>query len=77
MVLLPEFTDVLNKIAEQLPEGYLIEINVEKDSGWIRLWDAESDVYLDPEHFTSVDSNIEEQIEDAIRYAKGDIDDGT
>jgi len=54
-----------NKAAKELPEGYLIEFNVEKDAGWVNL-------YYDGEEvgFATNYESIIESFLDALEHAK-------
>jgi hypothetical protein len=61
--------ELLNKAAEQLPRGYEINICVEKDAGWVDLYDplgAKVDLCnSDEPFFAQVDLAIEAAIKDA------------
>lgn len=57
--------DALNLAAKELPEDFIIEINVERGAGWVTLYDGHgNDVSL------AGDGTISEQVEDAINQAK-------
>ena len=52
--------------AEEMPEGYVIEVNVESGSAWLNMYGPNgSDIEL-PE---CVDSALAEQIQDAMHHA--------
>nr|WP_289108733.1 hypothetical protein [uncultured Halomonas sp.] len=56
----------IENAARELPEGYVIEVNVESGSSWINMYGPNgSDVKL-PE---CVDSTLAEQIDGAIEHA--------
>tara|TARA_R100001530_G_scaffold129622_1_gene100055 strand:+ start:94 stop:309 length:216 start_codon:yes stop_codon:yes gene_type:complete len=57
----------IEEAAELLPEGYVIELNVENGAGWLNMYGPDgSDVEL-PE---CVDSTLAEQIQDAMHHAQ-------
>lgn len=60
------FDEVLNLAAKDLPEGYVIEICVEKGSGWVDLYGpGYSDLGLDCTY-----EGIEADVKLAIHVAK-------
>jgi len=59
---------VMEDAARELPEGYVIEVNVESGAAWINMYGPDgSDIEL-PE---CVDSTLAEQIDSAIEHAVG------
>ena len=55
----------INHAAEELPEGWIIEINVENGSAWVDLYDGSGN----HSHFHAV-GTISEQVSEAISHAK-------
>lgn len=55
----------INRAAAELPEGWIIEINVERGAGWVSLYDNEGMSVVICE-----DGTLSEQVSDAIDYAR-------
>lgn len=55
----------INRAAAELPDGWIIEINVEAGAGWVTLYDGCGNS-LD----VAGDRTINEQVSEAISYAR-------
>lgn len=58
----------INSAAEKLPESWMVSIDVEGGYAGVSLADPFGEV-IPNDDFTSCDSTLAEQIEDAIAYA--------
>lgn len=57
----------LQQCAEELPDGYIVEISVERGSGWLNLFDGKGDLLDFP---CNREYGLVEQVIDALEYAK-------
>ena len=59
--------EIVNKICNQLPEGWLISLEMESGAAWVDLYEGSGIVELpDP-----TDKTIIEQLNDALCMSKG------
>lgn len=60
--------NTVQKLAKDLPEGFIVRIGIENGSAWVELYDTEqcSDINL-PD---STDRNLQQQLIDALVEAK-------
>ena len=63
------FNDLLNEAARDLPEEYVIEVGVEKGSGWVNLRQDGQSIEF-PSQGRPNDETIAEEFLDAIAFAK-------
>ncbi len=62
-----EVQDLLNSASRDLPQGWLIQISIEKGAAWVELQDPEGEIIPIYED----DTPIEEQVKIAIEKALG------
>lgn len=53
----------INRAAKELPEDWIIEINVERGAGWVNLYDFQGNNTI------WADGTLSDQVSDAIDYA--------
>jgi len=58
--------DIINKICQQIPAGYVISLNMENGAAWVSLVNTNDD---DIELPDSTDKTIIEQLNDALCVA--------
>jgi hypothetical protein len=58
--------EAIERAAEQLPEGYTIDISIEKNGGGVELYDDEGDEIGFPSNYESLAATITDAIEFAI-----------
>lgn len=60
-----------NNLCEHLPEGWTVSLRMEQGFGGIELFNPEG-YEIKFEDFSSVDHDIEQQANAALRYAQGE-----
>lgn len=58
--------EAIEGAAEHLPDGYVIEISIEKDSGVVELYGDEGEVVGFPSNFETLADTIDDAVEFAI-----------
>ena len=62
----------LHRAASELPEGWEIEIRVEKGAGWVTLWDPDFEYRIIPNECEGLSYQITEAIRIATTEAQHD-----
>jgi len=57
---------LIERLAKELPEGFVVRLGVENGSAWVELYDNDTEVTL-PD---STDRSISQQLTDALWMAK-------
>lgn len=63
--------ETLNRMARDLPEGYRIEICVEKDSGWVDLIGPDGEDIEFPSNLETLVEQIDDAFQHAVDLASG------
>ena len=61
------FNEISEKICSELPEYFEISVSLEKDAGYVELYDRRSGRYIE---YPTDYSSLIQQMEDALEYAK-------
>ena len=56
----------INQAAEQLPQGFIIQLCIEKDSAWVELIDQDGERY----DYDAADKTLSEQLQFCLDRAK-------
>jgi hypothetical protein len=63
--------ETLNRMARDLPPGYIITISVEKDSGWVNLTGEDGQDIDFPSNLETLAEQLEDAYQCAVDLASG------
>ena len=66
----------MNQLARDLPEGYTVQISVEKHAGWVDLFNPDGEKIEFPSNMETMVEQIDDAFQHAIDLASGASENG-